>query len=144
MKYTIIIVVSVLAAAAVSAAYGAQAQAGRGFDSDLPEFLKRTDSSLLRIVRDEGTPAAYLDEYSLASSEPFLYQFFSSVDGAYSKGSGDDGQAQMQVVLSRSQTRSLMNNIGLAPEEGTTEFNVYFTQVELGGKQYALTLMIPK
>ena len=70
---TWIIALSTLAAAgifAAAAAYGSQNPGQQaGFDSDLPTFLKRSDSSLLKIVRqnENDNEPQRLDDYSLAT-----------------------------------------------------------------------------
>jgi hypothetical protein len=142
--YILIIIISVLAVAVASAAYSTQGHAGESFDSDLPKFLKRTDSSLLTLYRQEGADEIHLDKYSLSSSNPVLYQFFAGLDSAYAKEPDKGKTAQLEVIISKSQSRAIMNEIMPELKAGDSEFSTYSKFIEMGGRHYALTLMTPK
>lgn len=141
------------AAGAIFAAYGWQASArGDSFDSDLVEFMKRSDSSLLEITRlsdstDEST--THLDEYSIANSNPALYQYFSSVDRAHDRNPGPSApqDAIIQVVISRSQTRQILTAIDPAAQDQDPrkdKFDVFAENVELAGRHYSVVILTPK
>ena len=150
---TKIIVFSVIAAAAIFAgvaAYGSQASGqSTGFDSDLPIFMKRSNSALLKIVRHDTSDDAsgHLDEYSLGTSDRELYKLLSTVDKANQASvNGDKPQeANMQVVISRTETQAIMKEI--TPElevvQQGTEYDIYSKEVEVGGRHYSLEIMIP-
>lgn len=150
---TKIIVFSVIAAAAIFAgvaAYGSQASGqSTGFDSDLPVFMKRSDSALLKIVRHDASDdaAEHLDEYSLGTSDRELYKLLSTVDKANKAAINVDKpqEANMQVVISRAETQAIMEE--LTPEQGVgqqgTEYDIYSKDVEVGGRNYSVEIMIP-
>jgi hypothetical protein len=142
--YIPIIIIAVLAIAASFAGYSTQAHAGQSFDSNLPEFLKRTGSSLLVLTRQEGPDATQLDEYSLSSSNPILYQYFAGFDTAYAKGPDSGKTAKLEVIVSKSEGRAIMNEIMPELKDGDSVFSTYLKFVDIGGRHYALTLMVPK
>jgi hypothetical protein len=148
-----IIVFSALAGAAVfaaAAAYASQASAqNTAFDSNLPEFMKRTESSLLKIARHDsgGSDFQNFDEYSLATTDAQLYRHLSSVDKAHNSLLGDSGmqRAYIEVIVSGTETRLILNEI--RPEEVQQvdpNYDVYSRQLEVSDRYYTLELFIPK
>lgn len=150
-RSTWIITLAGLAAAGVfaAAAYGSQSSQV-SFDSDLAAFMARSDSSLLKIVRNDdgnGDPKR-LDEYSLGLSNAALYKYLSAVDKAYkarTTAEAESQQARIEVVISESETRTVLKDIGLElqPHEENSDYQIYSQEVEVGGRYYSLELMIP-
>ncbi|MGI0037564.1 MAG: hypothetical protein ACRD99_04325 [Nitrososphaera sp.] len=152
---TWIIALSILTAAgifAAAAAYGSQTPGQQaGFDSDLPSFLKRSDSSLLKIVRhdDSGGESQRLDEYSFATAYPAIYKYLSSVDKAHKLRVAADAELQpayIEVVLSKSETRTVLKEIGLKPQatQENSYYEIHVLEIEVSGRYYALELFAPK
>ena len=142
--YILIIIIAVLAIAAASAGYITQAHAGESFDSNLPEFLKRTHSSLFTLTMQEGPNATLLDQYSLSSSNPVLYQYFASFDTAYAKGPDSGKAAKLEVIISKSESRAIINEIMPELKDAGSEFSTYSGFVDMDSRHYALTLVVPK
>lgn len=149
------IVLIVLVVAIVFAALAAAGRASSqevSFDSNLAEFMKRTDSSLLKIVRLQDQPIAaapkHFDEYSLATSDPELYKYLASVNKAHDRDVGaeiEPQEANMEVIISSGQTRKILQEIGLtALEDQEPEYDVHTENIEVGGQLYALEILIPK
>ncbi|HKU49452.1 MAG TPA: hypothetical protein VJP79_05855 [Nitrososphaera sp.] len=161
-RTTRILIFAALAGAAIYAAaavYGAQASShNTGFDSNLPEFMKRTDSSLLRIVRHEsgGGGFDHIDDYSLGSSDPELYRNIAKVDraAATSSSSSSSGSQQQQmafieIVVSRSETQTIFEAINpllqtTPAAQQDSEYEIYARNIEVGGRYYTLELLVPK
>ena len=136
---------------AAVAAYGWQASAQEtSFDSNLTEFMKRSDSSLLTIIRLEDVQYAagrHLEEYSIAASNPALYRHLASVDRAYERGPAADMQSQtanIEVIISSSQTRAILQELDLSLSENNQGFDIYSDDIEIDSRHYTLALMIPK
>ena len=152
---TWIIALSTLAAAgifAAAAAYGSQNPGQQaGFDSDLPTFLKRSDSSLLKITRhdDSDSEPQRLDEYSLATSNPAIYKYLSAVDKAHKLrvAAGTEIQpAYIEVVISRSETQTVLKEIDLelqTPQQDPS-YEILVQEIEVSGRYYTLELLAPK
>jgi hypothetical protein len=141
------------AATAIFAAYGLQVSSrGVSFDSDLAEFMNRSDSSLLEITRlpnSTGEATTHLDEYSIANSNPALYQYFSSVDRAHDKNPKPSApqDAIIQVVISRSHTRQILTAIdpdALDQDPREDKFDVFAENVELAGRHYSVVILTPR
>lgn len=152
---TWIVALSVLAGAgifAAAAAFGSQSPGQQaGFDSDLPAFLKRSDSSLLKIIRHEDSDreSERLDEYSLATSNPVIYKYLSSLDNAHKLRIAADAELQpayIEVVLSRSETQTILKEFDLALQatQGEPSYEVHAQEIEVTGRYYTLELLTPK
>lgn len=150
---TWIIAISILAVAGIFAAagaYGSQASQA-SFDSNLPAFMQRSDSTLLKITRHQNTGAEsqHLDEYSLGISDAALYKYISAVDKAHNSRLAEKAelqQAYIEVVLSKSETRTMMKEIDfeLKAEQVDPDFEVHMQEIELSGRYYTIELMIPR
>ena len=139
----------VAALSAGIAAYGWQSPPKAGFDSDLHEFLQRTNSSLLIVSRLQGTEAAakHFDEYSLAASNQALYRHLSAVDAAdeLSPAPGDEPHvASIEVVISHSESRAIQRQISPELQESREGFDIFAENIEVDGRLYSLVLMVPK
>jgi hypothetical protein len=150
-RSTRLILFSAIAAGAifvVAAAYGSQTSGqNKSFDSDLLAFMKRTDTSLLKIARqnDSAIPLRHVDEYSLATSNAAFYKYLSAVDKAYDSSAGESGQvAHMEVVISRSETRAILGDMTEVMEQQDPSYETYVDKFELSGRNYSLELLVPK
>ena len=149
-----IIVFSALAGVAIFAAAAAYASQASGrdaaFDSNLPEFMMRSDSSLLKIIRHNDGDSSFqrLDEYTLATSDAELYKYLSAVDKAHNSSLGSAGTqlAYMEVIVFSGETRTILKEIrpDLRTQQENPDYDVYAKQIEMSGKRYALELYIPK
>ncbi|HKX81496.1 MAG TPA: hypothetical protein VJL54_04505 [Nitrososphaera sp.] len=148
MKIIIAVIIVATLSAGV-AAYGWQSPPMASFDSDLHQFLQRTNSSLLFISRLQDTEVAakHFEEYSLGLSNAALYKYLQSVDEADQRTPAPGNEAQVastEVVISSSETRAIKKQISPALQEGTTDFDVYADDIEVNGRLYSLVLMVPK
>ena len=132
-----------------AAAYGSQSSQ-TSFDSDLAAFMMRSDSSLLKIIRnDDGSgDSNHLDEYSLGTSNAALYKYVSAVDKAYKARPAPEAasqQAYIEVVISESETRAVLKDLelDLQPHEESSDYQIYSQEIDVGGKYYSLELMVP-
>lgn len=149
---TWIVALSALAATGIfaAAAYGFQTPGQQaGFDSDLPAFLTRSDSSLLKIVRHEDSDreSERLDEYSLATSNPLVYKYLSSVDKAHKLRVAANAELQpayIEVVLSRSETQSILNEFDLVLIQENPNSETRSQEIEVTGRYYTVELFTPK
>jgi hypothetical protein len=150
---TWIIALSVIAGAGIfaAAAYGSQTPGLQpGFDSDLPAFLKRSDSSLLKIVRHEDSDreSEHLDEYSLATSNPVAYKYLSSVDKAHKvrvAANAEPQPAYIELVLSRTETQSILKEFDLVLEvQENPSYEIHTKEIEVTGRFYKVELLTPK
>jgi hypothetical protein len=136
---------------AAAAAYGSQSPGQASFDSDLSSFMLRSDSASLKIVRLQNGDAEsqHLDEYSLGISDAALYKYISAVDKAHNARVSADAelqQAYIEVVVSNSEKRTIVRELGLEPtgRQEDSDYGVYSKPLEISGRYYALELMIPK
>jgi len=152
---TWIIALSTLAAAgifAAAAAYGSQTPGQQaGFDSDLPTFLKRSDSSLSKIVRqnENDNEPQRLDDYSLATSSPAIYKYLSAVDKAHKSQVAANTEIQpthIEVVISRSETQTILKEIDLELQtvQQDPSYEILVQEIEVSGRYYTLELLAPK
>lgn len=150
---TRIIAAVVIAGAATFAAVAAYGFEPFGeetsYDSNLAQFMKRSDSSLLKVVRlqqAEGT-IKHFEQYSFASSNPTLYQYLSSVDKAHARGKAPESGLQMayiEVIISSGQTEAILREISSELQESNSEYDVYSEDIAVGRGQYSVVLMVPK
>jgi hypothetical protein len=151
---TWIIAFSTLAAAGIfaAAAYGSQNPGQQaGFDSDLPTFLTRSDSSLLKITRhdDSDSEPQRLDDYSLANSNPEIYKYLSAVDKAHKLRVAENTEIQpahIQVVISKSETQTILKEIDLqlqTPQQDPS-YEILVQEIEVSSRYYTLELLAPK
>ena len=136
---------------AAATAYASQTPGQTGFDSDLPSFMLRSDSALLKITRlqDGGAESQHLDEYSLGISDAALYKYISAVDKAHNSrtsGSAEPQQAYIEVVVSDSEKRTIARELDLSPdaEQKNADYEIHAKVVEMSGKHYILELMVPE
>ena len=151
---TWIVALSVLAGAGIfaAAAYGSQSPGQQaGFDSDLPTFLKRSDSSLLKIVRHDVSDrqSEHMDEYSFATSNPVIYKYLASVDKAHKVRIAANAGLQpayIEVVLSRSDTQTVLKEfeLELQAAQGDPKYEVHAQEIELTGRYYTFELLTPQ
>ena len=142
---------SALAGAAIFAAAAAYASQTSGrdaaFDSNLPEFMTRSESSLLKIIRHNDGDGSFerLDEYTLATSDPELYKYLSAVDKAQNSRGGIQ-LAYLEVIVASGETRTILKEIRpeLQSQQENPDYDVYAKQIEMSGKHYALELYMPK
>ena len=147
---TWVIALPILAAAGVfAAAYGSQDQQA-GYDSDLPAFLKRSDSSLLTIIRHESSDrqSQHLDEYSFATANPAIYKHLAAVDKSHKLGVSANTELQpayIEVVLSKSETKTILKEIDFEPQatQENTSYEIFVKEIEMSGRNYALQLLTP-
>ena len=148
MKIIIAVIIVATLSAGV-AAFGWQSPPRTSFDSDLHQFLQRTNSSLLFISRLQDTELAakHFEEYSLGLSNQALYRYLQSVDEADQRipTPGSEPQvASIEVVISSSDTRAILTQISPPLQESATDFDVYADDIEVDGRLYSLVLMVPK
>lgn len=143
-----IIAVVAIAAAAIFvavAAYGFQPLGQEtSYDSDLGQFMKRSSSSLLKVVRlqDDAGVTKHFDPYSFASSNPSLYQHLGSVDKAHTQSGLQ--MAYIEVIISVAQTQEVMRETSPELQESSSDYDVYAADIAVGKDQYSVVLMVPK
>lgn len=91
--------------------------------------------------------AKHFEDYGLAASNQALYKYLDSVDEAdqISPPPGDEPHvASIKVVISYSESRTILTQISPALQESTEDFDVYSAEIEVSGRFYSLLLMVPK
>lgn len=150
---TRIIAAVVIAGAAIFAAVAAYGFQPFGeetsYDSNLAKFMKRSDSSLLKIVKlqQAESTSKHFEQYSFASSNPTLYQYLGSVDKAHTRGQAAESGLQtayIEVIISSGQTDAILREISPELQESNSEYDVYAEDIAVGRGQYSVILMVPK
>lgn len=111
--------------------------------------MKRTESSLLKIVRhDSGGNFQNVDEYSLATTDAQLYRYLGAVDKVHNSPAASSGiqMAYIEVVVSSTETLTILKEI--RPEEQAQQenpdYDLYSKQIEVSDRYYTLELFIPR
>ena len=140
--YVLAAFVAVVAIVTISAAYASQSAHDHvSFNSDLPTVLKFLDSAILTVRElpksDIGNVALQsLDSYSLASSNPTLFQYISKADESYN--SSPQPSAPVQVMIERIQADFILKDINFNDRQydNNKKLDNYTTVIEMDGKYF--------